>query len=145
MPILLVVSLALNLLVGGMVAARFIWHERMQSFSGASHTQLLPRRFLSDLSDDRRKELLAILKTYRASFSEGRSNLSDAAAKVAAALKATPYDEAALKASVAGFTKVGGDMVANGEAAMLDIISRLTPEERASLAQRIIERGQSRR
>ena len=143
--LLLIASLALNLLVGGMIAARFFWAERMGRFYGPSYTQLLPRKFIEDLDRDRRKEVLAILKSHRDRYNQGRESLSAAALQVSTALKSQPYDEVAVKTAVESFSKAGNEMVANGSSAVLDLIAKLTPEERAGLASRIEERARRRK
>ena len=55
---LLVASLAVNLVIGAAAGMRYFYPDRLERWSGASFTQLLPRRFLSDLPEDRRREFL---------------------------------------------------------------------------------------
>lgn len=139
-PVLLVLSLAANFLVGGMVAAEYFWPERIERFTGTGYTQLLPRKFLGDLSRERRKELLGVLKGYRGRYHADRDKLGDAALRLAAALEAEPYDAAAVKNAVDSFAAAGSEMIGGGSAAALDLISRLDAGERATLARRIAER-----
>jgi uncharacterized membrane protein len=138
---LLVASLALNLLIGGAVAARFIFPERIERMAGLNFAQLLPRRFFGDLSRERRRELLDILKTYRNGFRGGRQAMQAATLKIADALAAEPYDPKAAEAAIKGFTDIGNGIVADGAKAAMDVLNRLAPEERKLLAQRLRERG----
>ena len=87
---LLVASLAVNLLIAGALGMRYFSPERLERWSGASFTQLLPRRFLSDLPEDRRREFLDLLKSRREVFRESRAGMRDAALRFAEALERDP-------------------------------------------------------
>jgi uncharacterized membrane protein len=138
--ILLVASLALNLLVGGAIAARFVFPERIERLMGIE-AQLVPRRFLADLSRERRKELLAVIKSYRASFKDGREQLRTAASGLADALAAEPYDAAKTLAAINTVEQAGQGMIAQGSKLAVDVIGGLQPDERKALAQRLRERS----
>ena len=90
---LLVASLAVNLLIAGAAGMRYFYPERMERWSGASFTQLLPRKFMSDLPEDRRREFLDLLKSRRDTFRESRAEMRDVALRFAEALERNPYDE----------------------------------------------------
>ena len=143
--LLLVASLALNLLVGGAIAARFAFPDRMGRMEGLSFAQLLPRRFFGDLTRERRKELLAVLKTYRDGFKGGRDGMEQASLVIADALEAEPYDPAATQAAVNGFAAIGGTLINDGAKVAMDVLAKLSPEERKLLAQRLRERGHGRK
>jgi uncharacterized membrane protein len=143
--VLLVASLALNMLIGGAVAARYLFPERVDRMSGLNFAQLLPRRFFGDLSRERRRELVDILKTHRDGIRGGREAMRAATLKIADALEAEPYDAMAAEAAIKGFSDTGSGIVADGAKAALDVLARLTPEERKLLAQRLRERGGPRR
>ena len=51
----LVASPAVNLLIVGAAGMSYFYPDRLERWSGASFTQLLSRRFLSDLPEDRRR------------------------------------------------------------------------------------------
>jgi uncharacterized membrane protein len=137
---LLVASLAVNLLIAGAAGIRYFYPERLERWSGASFTQLLPRRFLSDLPDDRRREFLDLLKSRREVFRQSRSGMRDVALRFAAALERNPYDEAQLTQAIQDFTKLSTQMVDSGTEVTLQIVQKLTPQERLQLAQRVRER-----
>ena len=143
--LLLVASLALNLLVGGAIAARFAFPDRVGRMEGLSFAQLLPRRFFGDLSRERRKELLDVLKTYRDRFKSGRDRMEQASLVIADALEAEPYDPAATQAAVNGFAAIGGTLINDGAKVAMDVLAKLSPEERKLLAQRLRERGHGRK
>ena len=145
---LLVASLAVNLLIAGAVGMRYFYPERMERWSGASFTQLLPRKFMSDLPEERRREFLDLLKSRRDTFRESRADMRDVALRFAEALERNPYDEAQVATAVQDFTKLSTQMVDSGTLVTLQIVQKLTPEERMLLAQHVrerIERMQQRR
>jgi uncharacterized membrane protein len=137
---LLVASLALNLLIAGAIGMRYFYPERLERWSGASFTQLLPRRFLSDLPEDRRREFLDMLKSRREVFRESRVGMRDVALRFAEALERNPYDEAQVTQAVQDFTKLSTQMVDSGTEVTLQIVQKLTPEERGLLAKQVRER-----
>jgi uncharacterized membrane protein len=145
---LLVASLALNLLIAGAIGMRYFYPERLERWSGASFTQLLPRRFLSDLPDERHREFLDMLKSRREVFRQSRARMRDVALRFADALERNPYDESQVTAAIQDFTKLSTDMVDSGTEVTLSIVKKLSPEERSLLARQVrerVERMQQRR
>jgi Spy/CpxP family protein refolding chaperone len=145
---LLVASLAVNLLIAGAAGMHYFYPERLERWSGASFTQLLPRKFMSDLPEERRREFLDLLKSQRSTFRESRAAMRDAALRFAEALERNPYDEAQAATAVQDFTKLSTQMVDSGTLVTLQIVQKLTPEERTLLAQHVrerVERMQQRR
>lgn len=139
--VLLIVSLALNLLVAAAAATRFFIHPPSERMVGMSYLQLVPRKFFADLDRPRREELLAQVRGYRDRFREGQQKSKAVAESLADALDAAPYDEARVGAVLDQFTGNGVDQIGLGAKAALDFIARLSPEERVLLAQRIRERA----
>lgn len=138
---LLIASLALNLLIGGAAAARFLTHEPRERFIGASYAQLIPRRFLGDLDKARRAELLGVLQSYRTDFRDGRKAAKIASTKLADALEKDPFVQAAVDAAIQDYAGTGNKLVARGAEAALDFVSRLTPDERRKMAERLRQRA----
>ena len=138
---LLIASLALNLIIGAAIATRFFTHGGPQRFIGASYTQLIPRSFFAEMPRDRRKILLDILKQYRKDFRAEREGTESVAAKLADALVTEPYDMEKVKLVVSEFAGQSGKLAARGGDAALDIIGRLSPEERKILADAIRDRA----
>ncbi len=143
--ILLVVSLALNLLVGGAVVSSFFMHERMQRFGGISNVQLIPRHFLGALPRERRTELLAVFRGHATRIKAERQASREAAINLAGALVAEPYDEAKVRAVAEEFGATGNRVIAQGIEAAMEMIGKLTLEERKLLAEHIRKRGEGGR
>jgi hypothetical protein len=142
---LLVLSLALNLVVLGAVAVRLLAPERFERFTGSGYSPLLPRKFLSDLSSDKRKEVGDLLRRNRAEFRSDFAEMRKAAADLADALEREPYDETAVTAAIANHAKIVDRMVDRGATVTMDVVRKLTPDERARLARRLRERVDRRR
>jgi uncharacterized membrane protein len=145
---LLVASLAINLLIAGAIGMRYFSPERMERWSGASFTQLLPRRFLSDLPEDRRREFLDLLKSRRVAFRQSRQEMTTAAQRFADALERTPFDAVEANKAIDDFTKLSTDLVDSGTLVTRQVVGKLTPEERGLLAKAVrdrLERMQQRR
>jgi uncharacterized membrane protein len=138
---LLVVSLALNLLIGGAVVTRMVTQGGPDRMMGASYTQLIPRRFFAEMPRDRRRVLLDILKNYRDDFRNDRDASAQVAMKLADAIVGEPYDVEKAKLVVNEFAEQNGKLASRGGAAVLDILAVLTPDERQSLAKVIRERS----
>lgn len=143
--ILLVASLALNLLFAGAIAARWFTQERVERLTGGSYTQLLPRRFLADLPRERRQDILAMLGAHRKAFRDGRTELRNAAVAIAAALEAEPYNADAAAKALDDFNAVASGLVTKGSDVARQVLATLSPEERKKLAQRIRERARGSR
>ena len=139
--VLLIVSLALNLLVGAAAATRFFIHPPSERMVGMSYLQLVPRKFFADLDRPRREELLGHVRDYRDRFRDGQQKSRVVAESLADALDAAPYDEARVRAVLDQFTGNGVDQIGLGAKAALDFIASLSPDERILLAQRIRERA----
>lgn len=139
--ILLVVSLALNLLFLGGGITRFFLHEPPGRMTGISEMQLIPRKFFGDISQQRRSELLTVFKDFRGEFRDGRVARQQLAVDLAAALEAEPYDPERVKQAVGAFTSRSSSLVARGGDAALAFISKLDDGERRLLARRIRERS----
>ena len=138
---LLIASLALNLFIAGAIATRYFTHGGPQRFIGAGYTQLIPRGFFAEMPRDRRKILLDILRQYRKDFRAEREGTESVAAKLADALVTEPYDVEKVKLVVGEFATQSGKLATRGGDAALDIIGRLSPDERKVLADAIRERA----
>lgn len=139
----LIASLALNLLFGGFAASRYFLHPTPARTASTSFLHLVPPKFFAELDRSRREELAAIVRSSRDRFRTGQQGLRKLAEGVADALETKPYDEARLRAALDSFTRNGTDLIAIGSQAALELIARLSPEERVKLAQRIRDRAQA--
>jgi uncharacterized membrane protein len=142
---LLVASLAVNLLIGGAAAVRFLAPEQFERFTGSGYSPLIPRKFLADLPAERRKELGDLLKRNRTAFRKDFAEMRKLANELADALAREPYDEAAVIAAIENHAKIAQSMVARGAEVTIEVVRKLDPEERALLAKRIRERAGRRK
>ena len=131
--VLLVVSLAVNLAVLGVIGARFLAPAQFERLTSPSYTQLLPRNFLRELPAARRQEVAAIIKTYRKTFKDGREGLRQAVGRLADTLDAGAGDAAAID-MVSG---AGAALIGDGAKLAKEIFAKLTPEERKLLARHL--------
>ena len=139
--IALTASLAFNVLVVSAVATR-MWRgfdgERMP---GGAYVQLVPRKFLRDLPDDKREQAQSILRGFAKEARNGRQLARENANKLADAIAAEPYDVTKVKAVIDGFGVEAGQIAARGGEAAMQVIALLTPEQRQALAASIRERA----
>ena len=144
LPALLVVSLALNLLVGGAIAVRFLAPDRIERFTGTRFSPLIPRSFLSSLPEERRNEFTAILNRNRSEFRDALAAMRGEASKFADALDAEPYDEARALAAIGEYGTRGSGLIQRGNAVTAELVRKLTPQERTLLAAKVRERTAQR-
>lgn len=134
-------SLMLNLLVGG-IAVGHIWRggppERL---AGASYVQLIPRKFFFELPSDRRREFLDILKANRDDFRALRKSSEQTGLKLADDLEKTPFSIDDVRATISAFATGSESLAAKGGSVVVEIVSKLTPDERQALAEAIRERA----
>lgn len=145
LKVVLIASLALNLLFIGGAAAKYFTHGRIERMTGISQMQLIPRRFFGEVDGTRRKELLAVLRSFRGEFRDGRELAHEQTTVLATALEASPYDEAKVKAAVDMFSSRSASLIGMGGNAALTFIAKLTPDERLLLAKHIRLRAAANR
>jgi hypothetical protein len=134
----LIASLAVNLLIVGAVTAR--WYAGFgpgERYMRLTQTQLIPRRFFSELDRDRRMELLAVFRANDKEIRDGRRAVKAQVSELADALDAEPYDAARARAAVEGFTASSEALFGLGSGTALTLIDMLTPEERKLMAQHL--------
>jgi uncharacterized membrane protein len=139
--VLLGISLMLNLLVGGLILGNLAVHGPRERLMGASYVQLIPRRFFRDLPYERRRELMEIVRQNRPNLRELRRANEQVSLKLADVLSAASFDEAAVAQVINEFSTGSESLAARGGSVALDIVRRLTPEERALLAAAIRDRA----
>jgi uncharacterized membrane protein len=134
---LLAASLALNLAVAGVVVGAAI---KSHGDRPPSVNDLNYGPFSDALTRDQRKQL-------RRTFLEGGPSLRDMRAQmradlenVATALRAEPFDAAAMRAAFDAQNKRISGRVALGQQAMMELILSMSPADRADFADRL-ERG----
>ena len=144
--IALIASLAINLaVVAAIVAHQAAGPHRHRSITGPGFTQILPRAFFRELDRDRRDELVGELREHRKGFRELRKTLREKARDVASALRAEPYDEAAVAKALEVYGAEAQTMVGRGREIAGNFFTRLTPQERKLMADQIDRKTMSRR
>lgn len=143
--VLLLVSLALNLLVAGFFIAHKLRPEKYRRITGPGYTQLIPRKFFFDISSDRRAELVKAMRAHRKLFRGHRRELRETARRVADALEAEPFDQAALDAALQGFRGKSVELIDEGGRIGASFFAMLTDEERKQLSKRIRQKTEGRR
>ncbi len=141
---LLVASLMFNLLVGGIALGRYYTFGPPDRLMGASYVQLIPRNFFRELPRNRRQELMEIVRGNRGDLRELRKASEESAGKLADVLEKDAYTEAEAIAVINAFSTGSESLAAKGGAVVLDIIRKLSPEERKLLAASIRQRGKRR-
>lgn len=139
--VILVLSLMVNLLIAGAIAGRFAMGREFGGPKGSSFVQLIPRKFIDELSFARRRELMDALRDNRDEFKQMRAAANAAALELAAVLESPTYDNAAVQAIIERFATSRESLAAKGSAIVTDIISKLTAEERKNLAAAIRDRS----
>lgn len=143
--LVLLVSLALNLLVAGFFIARELRPEKYRRITGPGYTQLIPRKFFFDVSRDRRAELVEAMRAHRKLFRGHRRELRDSAKLVADALEAEPFDQATLEAAIQAFRGKSVELIDEGGKIGTSFFAMLNDEERKQLGKRIRQRAEGRR
>ncbi len=139
---LLGLSLMANLLVGGLVLGHRFGPGNAQRMQGISMVQLLPRSFLQQLPRERRNDLLGSVRQRGKMLRDLRDGSNESVLKLASVLESQTYTTAEMQAAVQDFTNGPESMAAHSSAIIIEVISKLTPEERIRLAQEIRKRAE---
>ncbi len=142
--IVLLASLAFNLLVLGAIGSHFLFEKQptRERYSGPAFTDILPRTFFLALDPERRRALAERFAGDRKAFRDGRRDMRQAAIKVADTLKAEPYNAAETEAALARYDAISRSMIDRGATVSRDLVATLKPEERALLADKIRDRAE---
>jgi uncharacterized membrane protein len=142
--IVLLASLAFNLLVLGAIGSHFLFEKQptRERYSGPAFTDILPRTFFLALDPERRRALAERFAGDRKAFRDGRRDMRQAAIKVADTLKAEPYNAAETDAALARYDAISRSMIDRGATVSRDLVATLKPEERTLLADKIRDRAE---
>jgi uncharacterized membrane protein len=141
---LLVLSLMANLVVGGAAIGAKMKGGGWQLAFLENRAQLLPRKFFAELPRDRRRELMEVFKAKKDQFVQGREAADAITLKFADLLEQPDFDQTKIKAVVDDFTSGSTSFAPQAEAVILDIVAKLTPDERKKLAADIRDRAARR-
>jgi uncharacterized membrane protein len=136
--VVLILSLALNLLVIGIVAGSWWRHggprdHRDRIFTGAIE------RLMKDLPEAKRQHARDLLERHRQAVSPIRGELREARKNAKEAVLTEPYDEAKVKAALARFREIRLSQHQSMHDMMLGLLKDLTLKERKQLLDHIRE------
>jgi len=138
----LLASLMVNLLVAGAVLGHvFGFGPPMMRPPNGPLVDYAPQRFFADVAKQRRKELAQPFRDGRDDFQKFRSQAGLRAMAIADALSREPFDADALNALVDSYSIGPESPAAKAAALVKDLYAKLTPDERALLAQDIRARA----
>ncbi len=141
---LLIGSLMANLLVAG-AAIGFRFHDgRGRGVFSEEGSQLLPRKFFGDLPRERRREFMDLLRNKNDQYKQNR-NASDAASlKFADALDQPVFDQTKANTIINEVTSGPNSFAEQSKALIMDVVNKLSPDERKALAAAIRDRVEHR-
>jgi uncharacterized membrane protein len=142
--IILAVSLALNLAVVGVVAGVALKAHRQDSGRTPEVRELNFGPFTEALSRPQRREMLRDFVSDRTRLRALRDQIGIEFQAVLDAVRADPFDPAALEAALSAQSNSTVARLERGRMALQSVILGMTPEERLTYAERL-ERGLQRR
>lgn len=139
MKILLGVSLAANMVFVGLMGGKLL-HDGKRERRGDP-----PGAFLAALSEERAEEVRAHFKEMREQRRASRSGMRESWAKVREAVKADPFDKAALEAALDAISDARDASSRARYAKMATFMASLSTEERRAFSDAMAERWKRRR
>jgi hypothetical protein len=136
--ILLVASVAFNLVIVGAAVSGQFWSEDRERRGYSA--DLLPRSFFKELDEERRNELAAVFRARKPEFREERGAMRDAATALADALEREPFDPQLAKSAITDHAGRSHQLIDLVATVAEDLVEDLMPEERRALAQAIRHR-----
>jgi hypothetical protein len=138
---LLVVSLMANLLIGGVAIGYKMKRGAGPFASIENRVQLLPRNFFAELTRERRRELMGLFEAKRDDLMRERIMSYAVTLKFADILEQPDAKIENFKSIVDEFALGTATMTNQGNSIILDVVAKLTPDERRKLAKIIRERA----
>jgi uncharacterized membrane protein len=132
----LAVSLALNVAVVGMVAGAML-RDGPPGRPGVAPRDISFGPYLAVMTPPERAALRAAFVARAPGFRDARLEMRADMVQVAAALRAEPFDRAAVEAALERGTARARGFLELGQSVLSDHLASLTPAERAALADRI--------
>ncbi|SMH33047.1 periplasmic heavy metal sensor [Maritimibacter sp. HL-12] len=141
--VLLAVSLVMNLLVLGAITGAHLRDGRAPGGPGFDRTALHSTGFapfFAALPHEARGEIGEALRRRGEAARPDRAALEAEFARIIAALKAEPFERAALETVMAAQQARVSARVEAGRAALLDVLAGMSPAERSAFAERMEDR-----
>jgi uncharacterized membrane protein len=140
LKVALVLSLALNLLVAGVILGAVLRHDRdggrMDRRAEATR-DFVRSPFLGALEPADRRAVGRDLMRAEGSIRENRADLRARFERLLAAIRTEPFDRAAVESILAEQRAAGARRLEIAEAAVLDRLAAMTPAARAAYADRL--------
>lgn len=142
------VSLALNLFLGGLVAGRWLGGGQPGGFRSASPTDIVmpfnPRQFLRTLPNERKKEIIRLIRSRMGEVRQAFGSVPETRKEIIAALEADPFDPARLEAAFANTRGQFDEAVGSIHQVIQTLAAELTPDERKLMADAIRDKARRR-
>lgn len=145
--VLLVVSLALNLLVAGAVAGAFLSGGKDRGGDRRAESRLPMGPYARAFPKEDRAELRRAFEARKPWFDEQRTALRGAAEELVQVLRAEPFDPVALRAVLARQTEKQTEIRAEGQKIFAERLVAMTNAQRQRFADRVekgLRRGKGR-
>lgn len=139
--LMLIASLALNLLVIGAVAGSLIVGKHRHRYGGGDRGEEYGlMSFTRHLSAERRAPLRKAIKENRETLKPLRESVDEARRQAADALAVEPFDRERVKAAFDKITEADGKLKSAGLSMLLTTAEGLTPDERQKLKEWWVKR-----
>lgn len=135
--VILALSLALNLAVVGLIAGAFLGKERDAPPRGYSSRDVGYAPYISALNKDERRAVGRKLMNAAPSRDEARDARREGFEQILDALRATPYDPAALEAAISSQREDLARRQQVGQDILVERVHNMTVAERQAYAQRL--------
>lgn len=145
MPIALVVSLAINLLVLGLVAGVGWkrWHDEGREERGHPFSRGV-ERLIDRMPPERRRAAQAIFERYKADVRPLWREVGEARRRTIEAMEAEPFDPVRVQKSMEALRRAQAEAGDKFSAIMLELMPQLTAEERRELLRNFRRRDRDR-
>lgn len=140
---LLFISLALNLAVAGLAVGAMLRHDALRDRGGARADQF-GGPYTGALSREDRRAIWREMRAMQADGRPGRADIRADFDAVVQALRADPYDPAAVRIIVARQFQAGLERQQIGQELLLQRIAQMDPAARAAFADRLADRLERR-
>lgn len=145
--IALILSLAINAFIVGVIATRIV---KIRDFRRPNPPPIVDaladsNRFLRGFPKERRAELRRVVRDYRPSLKPWRDQLDEARNRLADAVAADPLDTGRIEAALRDIQQARAGMRDTGRTLTIELISTMTPDERKALAERLDRRKKKKK
>lgn len=140
--IVLVISLALNVLFIGFAASRAYQFsgKHWRGHSPVAQVMKQGRTFVRELPRERRRELWAMIKERRGEFAVNGDEFRTVVENLAEALQQDPYDAGLTEQALMKLQGQAQVMMDRGRDVTLEVIAALTPQERKAFARQLLSK-----